>query len=217
MKLIEKAKLRAMITSIGKQHAKLRDNIQLACMQCIGHAILHGDVRPATQLMENTNGAVRRQAIVNYLGEHGPFAWDTKENKFTKASKWNKVEANQEKIEAYLDKVSEDPRGPWYEFTKETAIKAYDFEKDVESLLRRVESHVKKGEKVGHLELRDKIAAAFDEYKARNHKLSEEELKKLEEEQAKDLQNKETKAEEQQSTPNVDNTQAAVDRQLRAA
>ena len=210
MQLIESKKLKAMIVSINKQHTKLRDAIQIACLQCIGHAILHGDVRPATQLMESTNGAVRRQAIVNYLGEHGPFAWDTKENKFTKATKWNKVPAQLEQVESYLDKVVADVRGPWYEFTKEATIKAYDFEKDVASLLNRVESHVKKGEKVGHLELRDAISAAFDDYKNMNRRLSEEELKKLEEEQEKDVN-------PAPSSDTADPSSAAVDRQLRAA
>lgn len=201
--------LSKLIGQIGRDHVKLRDNIQIVCLKCIKHAVLYGDVVFGTRLMEATNGAVRRQGIVNYLSEFGPFTWQEKEKKFTKNTRWARTTV--EKVDEWIETVKTDKRGPWYEFSKEGTIKPYDFLKDVNSLLNRVENHIKNGENVGYGELRDSISIAVETYKEKQKKMSDAELKKLEEEQKKDL--------EKAPEPNEQQEQMAAtqDRELRAA
>ena len=151
--------LSKLIGSIGKQNTKLRGDIQTACLMAIGHAVLFGQVTPGTQLMEATTGTVRRQAIVNFLSEFGPFSWDAKENKFSKNKKWERCTV--EGLSDWLDSVP-----LWYEFTKESAIKPYDFFKDFESLLGRAQKHIEKGEKVGNLELLTELSDVMQRFKA---------------------------------------------------
>lgn len=200
--------LSKLIGQIGKDHVKLRDNIQSVCLKCIKHAVLYGDVVFGTRLMEATNGAVRRQGIVNYLSEFGPFTWNEKETKFTKNGKWARTTS--EKVDQWIQDVAQNEL-PWWEFTKEAKIKPYDFLKDVDSLLNRVEKHIKNGENVGYGELRDSISIAVEAYKEKQKKMSDAELKKLEEEQKKDLEKVPESNEQQEQMA------ATQDRELRVA
>lgn len=167
MKLMEAKALSTYIGKIGKAQVKLRDEIQAACLHCIGHAILHGDVTFGTRLMAAANGSIRRQGIVNYLSEHGPFTWDTSKEVFKKNTKWDKTDPKD--VEKWLDTVIKDPRGPWYEFTKEAKPTPYDPLKDFESFLKRLERKANlakdEGKVLPHSDVYDYIARAMEEYR----------------------------------------------------
>lgn len=185
-----------LISKIGKNQVKLRDDIQSACLKCIKHAILYGDVSFGTRLMDATKGSIRRQAIVNYLSEFGPFSWNTKDLKFSGNKKWDRTK--KEDVDAWIEKVN---GTTWYDFTTEPTPKPYDFMSDLKSLLGRVKRHTDKGENVGYGELRDAVESAFNDYAEKQKKLSDTELKALEAEQSKE----------------INSDQAIMERQIRVA
>lgn len=178
MKLMSEKEIKVGITKVEKKNHEFRLLIQSVALGVIGHAIMHGNVTPATQLIEAAP-ETRRQAIVNYLSEHGPFTWDSSKAAFKKNSKWEKVKLEMEggvvvksdeniaEVEKYLDAVIADPRGPWYEMTKATLknVKPYDLLTDVTSLIKRVERHIEKKERVDHSGLFDYLQIALTQYK----------------------------------------------------
>ena len=209
MKLMEKKKLGQLLGTIGKQHATIRANIQTALVHAIGHAIVHRDTSFGLRLMQNTDGAIRRQAIVNYLGNFGPFTWVPKDEKFTFTKGWQACKP--EEVEEWMDKIN---ATLWYEYTQEAAIKAYDPLKDIESMFGRFTRNFKKASEEGkvlpHSDLFDVLQQAHDEYKLKHSSTTKDE------EEKKDATNPVDPVTPKSTEPDMQE-QMATNRELRAA
>ncbi len=187
MKLMENKKLGQLIGQIGKGQVKLREQIQLALIHAIGHAIVTRDTTFGKRLMDATNGAIRRQGIVNYLGEFGPFTWDAKNEVFKLTKGWEACKP--EEVEKYLDKLEAGPK--WWEHTKEAKLQPYDPLKDFQSLLKRVTNHIEKAKEekrvIPNSDVFDYLQSAMEDYKLDHSKVAADEKEKQQSQDPQDL------------------------------
>ena len=87
---LDAADLSKLIKSVKGAVTTLNAKIQMAAVNCVVHAIEHGDVRSATQLVEAMGKGMRRQSMVTWLELNGPFAWtEGKEFKLFNRERFN--------------------------------------------------------------------------------------------------------------------------------
>lgn len=163
--------LSALIGSIGKAAESLNGKVQQAATQCVAHAFLHGDVRPATQLFEAMTKGMRRQSIVSWFEINGPFAFDTKKNAFGLHNKelWEERIAKEGTLDGYCTKLLS---VSWLEAKAEKIESEVDVLESIEKLLASISKKVAAAQKDGatkpvkHDKLRDYLADAVLKYKA---------------------------------------------------
>jgi hypothetical protein len=171
--------LSALIGSIGKASESLNGKVQQAATQCVAHAFLHGDVRPATQLFEAMTKGMRRQSIVTWFEVNGPFAFDTKKNAFGLHLKEEWIQritkecvdraVFEDKLVAYCTKLL---TISWLEAKAEKIESEVDVLESIEKLLASISKKVATAQKDGatkpvkHDKLRDYLADAVLKYKS---------------------------------------------------
>jgi hypothetical protein len=171
--------LSALIGSIGKAAESLNGKVQQAAVQCVAHAFLHGDVRPATQLFEAMTKGMRRQSIVSWFEINGPFAFDTKKNAFGLHLKeeWvQRINAEYKEHAVFEDKLvahcTKLLSVSWLEAKAEKIESEVDVLESIEKLLASISKKVATAQKDGatkpvkHDKLRDYLADAVLKYKA---------------------------------------------------
>lgn len=79
---MEIAKIKALITSIGRAAAKLRKDIQTAAVECLIHAVQHGDVTLADNLIEAVGKGTRKASLRAWFELNGPFVVQTGKGTF---------------------------------------------------------------------------------------------------------------------------------------
>lgn len=162
MSFLTKKQIATKIGAIGKQNVKMRTEIQEICTNLVFHAAKHGDVTLADRLLEATDKLTRRQAIINWLSEFGPYVFDSKEHVFKLAKKHATREMDEQTLEIYCL----EQRPTWYEFTKEAKLQPYSLEKDVLSTIKRMMAHMEKGEVTGRMgDLAVAIKNTYDDWK----------------------------------------------------
>lgn len=67
--------LLSKIGALAKRVVALVAEIQILAIECVIHAVRHGDVTPATQLVEACGKGIRRQSLVTWFERVGPFEW----------------------------------------------------------------------------------------------------------------------------------------------
>lgn len=171
--------LSALIGSIGKAAESLNGKVQQAATQCVAHAFLCGDVRPATQLFEAMTKGMRRQSIVTWFEMNGPFAFDTKKGAFGVHLKdewvarinreFQEHAVFEDKLVAYCTKLLSIS---WLEAKAEKIESEVDVLESIEKLLASISKKVATAQKDGatkpvkHDKLRDYLADAVLKYKA---------------------------------------------------
>jgi hypothetical protein len=173
--------LSALIGSIGKAAESLNGKVQQAAVQCVAHAFLHGDVRPATQLFEAMTKGMRRQSIVTWFEVNGPFAFDTKKSAFGLHNRegWEeRLTKEGTTVDGYCTKLL---TISWLEAKAEKIESEVDVLESIEKLLASISKKVATAQKDGatkpvkHDKLRDYLADAVLKYKA---ELEEPQLEK---------------------------------------
>jgi hypothetical protein len=150
--MLNQKQIDKLIVTIRTSAAKLRENVQEAACAVTVHAVLHGDVTLATRLTDALGAGGRRQALVSWLEEFGPFAYDRKNETYKLAPrKLDKMlgefdgsrERCAEALEIYLGTVP-----TWFDFVKEQVKSAYDAEKQINAVISAITSKASKGEDV---------------------------------------------------------------------
>lgn len=65
--------IKSLITAIGRSAAKLTKDIQSAATECLMHAVIHGDVTLADNLIDACGKATRRSSLRAWFELNGPF------------------------------------------------------------------------------------------------------------------------------------------------
>ncbi|MEM5400841.1 hypothetical protein [Paraburkholderia unamae] len=128
------AVVKAAVKSAGATHQA----IQRAAVQCIGHAIAHGDIRPANDLLNGLGKSVRKQGLVVFFETHGPFAFSTADKALVYFKREVGFDGN--KLMA-IDWASSVP--------PEVIKSSIDVADELEKLLKRVSSAADKAAKAG--------------------------------------------------------------------
>lgn len=76
-KLLKSAEVRKLFDGVSLASATYSKAVQDVAVQCIGHAVKHGDVTLGTDLVNRVRSH-DKHIIVTYLELNGPFKWDQK-------------------------------------------------------------------------------------------------------------------------------------------
>jgi hypothetical protein len=136
MNILNKADTLAKIGSIKKRSVNLREDIQLAAVGAMAHAMDHGDLTLASKLcvaVSAANGALLRRYFVNYM----PVRWD--KGKGFKKIKGKNAYNLTDAIDVYFDEV-EGAKG---------AIAAYNAMTDIKSLVGSIKARIIKADVAG--------------------------------------------------------------------
>lgn len=156
------------IGGIGKAGIRLARAIQTAAVQCIGHAVMHGDVRLATELVAATPKH-QRASLVSFLETYGPFAYRKADKDFAFFAKNSKlkdagIERNEELTQAYVESLPK-----WDSMVKPTEAKSkFDASEDFDKQLTRYEKLLQDGKvTVINKELIGDLRAAYNRWSAK--------------------------------------------------
>lgn len=132
--------LMVKIGALAKKVVSIVAEIQTLAIECVVHAVKHGDVTPATSLVEAVGKGIRRQSLVTWFERVGPFEWhDTKfKLNSARAKKMNQVEesALREQLAALK----------WEEAKPEPKlVSVLDCSEAIDGFFRKIHKQIKEG------------------------------------------------------------------------
>lgn len=131
--------LMAAIGKIGKAAAKLTKDVQGIAVECAIHAVEHGNVTPASELVESLGKGMRRASLRAWFETNTPMYIPKGKDRFAfdaeRAKEMRKDVA--ELREALMAKAWEDAK------PEEKAVSVFDVSEAFDKFMKRVESQVK--------------------------------------------------------------------------
>lgn len=148
---MDKAQILKNIGSIGKASAKLTKDIQATAVGCIEHAVKHGDVTLADQLIDALGKGMRKASLRAWFETNGPMFIAKGKDKFSfdkdRRGQWDGF------------REAELLAKPWEEAKpEEKVVSVFDVSEAFDKFMKRVESMAKDGEvQVRNRELMDML------------------------------------------------------------
>jgi hypothetical protein len=128
------------IGAIGKASAKLTKDIQSVAVACALHAIAHGDVTLADQLVDAVGKSLRRASLRAWFEKQAPMYLPKGKDKFAfdalRAEDMRKLST--EELEAKFDALAWEDAKP-----EAPVISVFDVSDAVDKFMKRMESMVK--------------------------------------------------------------------------
>ena len=130
---MEKAQVLKNIGSIGRASAKLTKDIQATAVGCVEHAVKHGDVTLADQLVDAIGKGLRKASLRAWFEKNAPMFIAKGKDKFsfdpTRKGTWD-----QEREDTLLAL-------PWEEAKpEEKIVSIFDVSESFDKFMKRVES-----------------------------------------------------------------------------
>lgn len=130
---MEKAQVLKNIGSIGRASAKLTKDIQATAVGCVEHAVKHGDVTLADQLVDALGKGLRKASLRAWFEKNAPMFIAKGKDKFsfdpTRKGTWD-----QEREDTLLAL-------PWEEAKpEEKIVSVFDVSESFDKFMKRVES-----------------------------------------------------------------------------
>ena len=132
MALLNAKDLESKIAQIGKSAGELQAEIQIAAVNAIGHSIENGDIRFGQKLFDVLPSGVRRASLVAFLEKHGNFCYLKDEKKFA----YYKAQTSYDEVALLATS--------WASAKSENIVSEYDVQAMFDSLMKRIESAIKK-------------------------------------------------------------------------
>lgn len=134
----EQKVIKEMLGAIGSSSAFLRNTVNTCAMSCVLHAVKHGNVTPATQLLEKLGDGWRLNALRHWFLAYGPFRWDVEEEAFylhkgSREQYQAELSANSETFVGKMDSC------PFWEFKPEAKFVGFDLKRELERLKAKAE------------------------------------------------------------------------------
>lgn len=167
---MDKAQILKNIGSIGKASAKLTKDIQATAVGCIEHAVKHGDVTLADQLVDALGKGMRKASLRAWFETNGPMFIAKGKDKFSfdkdRRGQWDGF------------REAELLAKPWEEAKpEEKVVSVFDVSEAFDKFMKRVESMAKDSEvTVRNRELMDMLlqtSAEFHSAKALKARIAE--------------------------------------------
>lgn len=156
--LIDSGKLAVLIGRIGKHCAAYKAMVQTAAIQCIGYAIVHGNVMPARRLLDAVSKHHTR-ALTAFFEVNGNFAYD----KVAKELVFKKVYAPEFFGDVLVSTLAKGKN--WECFAPKVEPKSmYDVEEAFDKFIKSFDNAVKAGKEIEHAELIDFVTEAKAKY-----------------------------------------------------
>lgn len=169
MALLNAKDLESKIATIGKTAGELQSEIQIAAVNAIGYSIEHGDIRYGQKLFDVLPTGVRRASLVAFLEKHGNFCYLKDDKKFA----FYKAQDSYDEVALLATS--------WASAKAENIVSEYDVQKMFDSLMKRIESAIKKSGdgsvKIKNSPLYDYLQEAQDRFNAEQLFSKTEEVK----------------------------------------
>lgn len=161
--MINNDQFKKNVAAIKKNGAKLQEVIQESLDFCVYNSIKDGQITPANQLISVLPKVVRKNDIIDYLGQFGNFGFDHKTKTMTYKKKHEHGEDNA------LNIVAEMPEFADWAKDKAPTLDA-DVWMGVVSLINRTLKKKEKGGKIEHEEALTQLKNTLPEaYQAKVH------------------------------------------------
>jgi len=130
---MEKAQVLKNIGSIGRASKKLTTDIQNTAVGCVEHAVKHGDVTLADQLVDALGKGMRKASLRAWFEKNAPMFIAKGKDKFS-FDPTRKGEWNQDREDTLL-------ATPWEEAKpEEKIVSIFDVSESFDKFMKRVES-----------------------------------------------------------------------------
>jgi len=130
---MEKAQVLKNIGSIGRASAKLTKDIQATAVGCVEHAVKHGDVTLADQLVDAIGKGLRKASLRAWFEKNAPMFIAKGKDKFS-FDPTRKGEWNQDREDTLMAL-------PWEEAKpEEKVVSIFDVSESFDKFMKRVES-----------------------------------------------------------------------------
>lgn len=155
---MDKAQILKNIGAIGRKAASLTKDIQTTAVGCVEHAIKHGDVTLADQLVDALGKGMRRASLRAWFETNGPMFIAKGKTTFSfdkeRRGQWDAL------------RESELLAKPWEEAKPEPeVVSVFDVSEAFDKFMKRLESVTKDGEvQVRNRELMDMLIQASSDY-----------------------------------------------------
>lgn len=155
---MDKAQILKTIGSIGKAATKLTKDIQTCAVGCVEHAVKHGDVTLADQLVDALGKGMRKASLRAWFETNGPMFIAKGKDKFSfdkdRRGQWDGF------------REAELLAKPWEEAKpEEKVVSVFDVSEAFDKFMKRVESMAKDSEvTVRNRELMDLLTQASATY-----------------------------------------------------
>lgn len=156
MRIMDSAQVSAKITGIRASAKSIRENVQVACLGLVGHALKYGSSTLGNRLLAAVNPQDRK-FIGAWMAEFGPFAYDSADNTLqVSKAKRAKIGANtDDEIEALLDRLNDEAQTPrWFEAKPARAkpdVDSIDFLDSLEAWLKKAKKQAENNPDVPQL------------------------------------------------------------------
>jgi hypothetical protein len=155
---MDKAQILKNIGAIGRKAASLTKDIQTTAVGCVEHAVKHGDVTLADQLVDALGKGMRKASLRAWFETNGPMFIAKGKDKFSfdkdRRGQWDGF------------REAELLAKPWEEAKpEEKVVSVFDVSEAFDKFMKRVESMAKDGEvQVRNRELMDLLIQASADY-----------------------------------------------------
>ncbi len=162
---MDKKQIQARIGKIGRAIATLTKDVQETAVEITFHALAHGDVTLADELISALGKVARRQSLLAWFEKHGPFVFLSSTKKFgldkERAKELRKADPKElrEKLMAL----------PWQEAQPEPELAStLDCSEAVDKFLKRLHKQVQEGTmEIRNRDLLDRLEQVTAEWHAR--------------------------------------------------
>lgn len=151
---MDRKTLKAKIAAIAKAIKTTTADIQIAAVECVIHAHLHGDVTLADDLVQAATKAIRRQSLVTWFERNGPFVY--KGDKFKLDTKRRDKDCvENDTREALMAR-------PWQEAVPEPKLSSvFDCSAELERFFKRIDKLADEGKvELRNLEILEAVRSA---------------------------------------------------------
>lgn len=155
--LMNAKQIAAKIRGLSTRSAKLSDEVHVIACNVAVHAIVHGDVRLATNLVTSLHRGLSRRDLVKWLQTNAPMRWDNKAAQF-KFQKRRRDQFDASNPEELLEMLLNGPK--WYDTApSERQLGPVDVKALLAGILKRADRAREEGREVKHAELLAKVEA----------------------------------------------------------
>lgn len=136
---MEKTQILKSIGSIGRASAKLTKDVQAVAIECGVHAVEHGDVTLADQLVEALGKGMRKASLRTWFEKHTPMFIPKGKDKF--AFDKERAKDFRKDVQALRDKLA---ALPWEDAKpQEQVVSVFDVSEAVDKFMKRLETMAK--------------------------------------------------------------------------
>ena len=155
---MDKAQILKNIGAIGRKSAALTKDIQTTAVGCVEHAVKHGDVTLADQLVDALGKGMRKASLRAWFETNGPMFIAKGKDKFS----FDKVRRGEWSGLREAELLAK----PWEEAKpEEKVVSVFDVSEAFDKFMKRVESMAKDSEvTVRNRELMDMLLQASSNY-----------------------------------------------------